>query len=467
VPRRLKILSLGWDFDDDRVRSVGLSSAQTVLDQDVVFLTIDDVLEEFAPYRGARYSGLSSLDESASRQIREHFARRRAEFDEFLGLGRTLVIFVPKPDSWYYDTGERSVSGTGRSRVTSHHVSLMSVFEILPFSLKTKVAASDDLEIVSGEPFAALWRENREMAFASAAIEGEFGTPLAVIRGTKTAVAALAKFREGQVVLLPSSFRGPADDVDDDEEEERAKAAESEDSGDEHVLDPLLDYIRAISADVSVELPKWADDLRLPGESEKLEGIDKLQRSIRGLELEAATAADDLARLTRRKLLLAGSGLPLERIAAEALAALGFAVDEGQPGRSDRIIELDGSVAVLEVKGKAKSASEADAAQLEKWVSEHLAESNINPKGILLVNGWRALPLSERTEPVFPKQMLTYAERRDHCLITGAQLLQAWQDAEATPGDRDAIAKSILSTVGRYSRYDGLSGLDHSEPARD
>ena len=48
-----------------------------------------------------------------------------------------------------------------------------------------------------------------------------------------------------------------------------------------------------------------------------------------------------------------------------------------------------------------KSASERNAAQLEKWVAEHTASVDDDeeveaPKGILVVNAWREQPLPER-----------------------------------------------------------------------
>lgn len=108
-----------------------------------------------------------------------------------------------------------------------------------------------------------------------------------------------------------------------------------------------------------------------------------------------------------------------------AFQKLGCTVEEGKPGRADRIIRWKKHVAVIEVKGLAKSAREKDSAQLEKWVSEHAIDTGEQPKGLLIVNAWRNTALDEREEPPFPPQMLPYSEQREHCLLTTAQLLAA------------------------------------------
>jgi hypothetical protein len=118
------------------------------------------------------------------------------------------------------------------------------------------------------------------------------------------------------------------------------------------------------------------------------------------------------------------------------------------------LLKLGGLPAVAEIKGKAKSAAEKDAAQLEKWVATYHAEHEQQPKGILVVNGWRDVPLAQRdAKPTFPEQMLAYARGRGHCLITGLQLLCAWIDAENDPSRAADIANEIMNTVGVYEGH--------------
>jgi hypothetical protein len=109
--------------------------------------------------------------------------------------------------------------------------------------------------------------------------------------------------------------------------------------------------------------------------------------------------------------------------------------------------------AVVEFKGKAKSAAESDSAQLEKWVTEYHLENGVHPKGILVVNAWRDKPLPDRSQAAFPNQMLGYAEARGHCLVTGMQLLGAWLDVEKRSGRAIQIARALFKCSGRFGGY--------------
>jgi hypothetical protein len=132
---------------------------------------------------------------------------------------------------------------------------------------------------------------------------------------------------------------------------------------------------------------------------------------------------------------------------------LGCKVESGPPGRADLILRWRGRTAVVEVKGLTKSAKEANAAQLEKWVSAQYEEEGEQPKGILVVNTYAKTDLKDRTRADFPDQMLPYSIARGHCLITGLQLLAARLDAELEGARRPMIVGSLFDCIGIYDRY--------------
>ncbi|MBK7685300.1 MAG: hypothetical protein IPJ25_04205 [Rhodocyclaceae bacterium] len=100
----------------------------------------------------------------------------------------------------------------------------------------------------------------------------------------------------------------------------------------------------------------------------------------------------------------------------------------------------------MEVKGKdSKGAAEADAAQLEKWVSGYYPP------------GWKTADIKERSEPVFPNQMLQYANRKEHCLISGFQLLGlvlAVQQKQISP---EQAQGHLLKAIGVCSALPEIS----------
>jgi hypothetical protein len=184
------------------------------------------------------------------------------------------------------------------------------------------------------------------------------------------------------------------------------------------------------------------------------EGVRAAELKVQSALTKVDDAKDQLQKLQRRKILITGAGKALETIVEEAFKALGFEVEPGAVGRSDRVVRhTDLGIAILEIKGKSKSAAERDCAQLEKWISEHHIAHNDKAKPILVVNAWRELAVDKRVEAAFPHQMLEFATARGHCLITGSQLLCAWLHVEKEPAIAAAIRRELFDTVGCFGGY--------------
>ena len=103
-----------------------------------------------------------------------------------------------------------------------------------------------------------------------------------------------------------------------------------------------------------------------------------------------------------------------------------------------------------------KSAAEKHAAQLEKWVALFIEENEKTPKPLLIVNGYCDLPVTERTEDVFPKQMLKYCKARAHALISTTQLLCLFIEIKNNPECKKERIKELLNTEGIYNRYTNI-----------
>jgi hypothetical protein len=107
----------------------------------------------------------------------------------------------------------------------------------------------------------------------------------------------------------------------------------------------------------------------------------------------------------------------------------------------------------MEIKGVTKSAAEKNAAQLEKWVSTFIEKEERIPKPLLIVNAFCNIPLEQRTEDIFPNQMLSYSTSRNHCLISTTQLLCLFIEISQNPDCKDERINELLTTVGVYNRY--------------
>jgi hypothetical protein len=80
----------------------------------------------------------------------------------------------------------------------------------------------------------------------------------------------------------------------------------------------------------------------------------------------------------------------------------------------------------------------------------------VRPKALLVVNAYCDTPPGERKDP-FPAAMRSYAESREHCLLTTTQLLGLYLAARQAPDQRDQLVGELLETVGVYSRFSDAS----------
>lgn len=387
------------------------------------------------------------------------------EMRTLLESGRTLIVFIPEPATWYYHTGRKEYSGTGKNRQTTSIVAGMSVFELFPFAFDAIAGQGTEIDLKAGEPFSSFWREYQEWFRYEAYLEEPIGTSFLTIAGTELCVACAASKGNGLVVFLPQ-FDDTEESDEDEADDPEAEAAEQE----KRFVDALIQLVASLKGDLGeFALPDWSGDYRLPRETESLDKIEALESEASKLLSKADDERKRAMLMQQRKILFTGTGESLRLIAHQAFEALGFGASEGAPGRTDVVLTSAEGAAVAEVKGLGKSAREKDAAQLEKWASEYRIQHGAAAKGILVVNTFCSKPLSERPDASFPDQMLPYSKDRGHCLMTGWQLLCAWLDAEADGRRKASIRKSILHCVGTYDRYDDwtkyLSIKDASSPA--
>jgi hypothetical protein len=456
------IISLDFRFADDRVTNAAYGSAATLLDYDIAIWNPAGLLFNYRGVGESKFQGLRRLNETGSFALPKDVVRRKTEMSELLKLGRTLVAFSPYPESWYLFTGDENRSGTGKNQQVTRIVTEMSTDDVFPYAVTLIAAAGERMRLVTGEPFASFWRECKEFFAYSAYLEKRLGATQLVIADTEHPVATIARVGDGTLILLPAFLlpQAPAEDEwaleeeDEEELEERERDERNRRGVETAFLDRLLELVEALrTQEGDFALPEWTADVRLPSEEDVLSALSREQDR---LDVQLAKIDEEkrrIAELQRRKLMFTGTGTALENVAEEAFKALGCEVEPGDTGRTDRVLRRGDDVAVVEIKGKTKSGAESDAAQLEKWVSEHKVNTEEDAKGILVVNTWRTTPVSDRSSPDFPDQMLPYATSRGHCLMTGLQLLGAWLDCEAHPEKRDAIFDSMRDCVGRYENY--------------
>ncbi|OHV03432.1 hypothetical protein BKN37_15040 [Mycobacterium talmoniae] len=482
------MLLLDVDMAIDAAQA-SFGSAHSLYDYDLVLW---DPHRSLQPYlkRGwgtGSYNGLALLSEEQSPRLRRDLARRTNNFDEFLKLGRTLVVFLPGDLRVYIDSGERTHSGTGRNRQTTNIVKPLNIMEALP-TRPVRAAALGDAMQPAHSSIGPLYRQTSDYwCYASVFDEAEHLRPLLRVSGTNKLAAAQTDHKGGTIILLPILLTGTPDEDDEDEddyegdEEEQSEDAEagdavaapaeavadasSNDELDAETIDKMvLDWLIAFTSSEEVVWPDWADEYRFKTEVDRAPEIAQRQADIAKLQAELDTLNSEQETDQRWKLLVAGTGTPFEVAAATALTQLGFDLQPTVPGRTDLRGSRGDTSVVVETKGVTKSAAESHCAQLEKWVAEDL-EAGRESKGILIINAYLNDPPLERTQPTFPDQMRRYAEMRNHCLASGLQLLNLARTALAEPERTGELADLLLHTTGLIEGWDDPAAVFSETPA--
>src|SRR6476646_2296622 len=437
-----RIFSVGYHFEDGRTENAEFHEPDSSLGHDLIYWDPSGLPNDYQA-TGTITRVLKGLP---ARQFERDRKRRSAEFHEHLRAGKPIVVAIPPPQLMLVKKTESESSVWN----------LADPLSLLPEEPEMQAARGKAFELITDGDFAKLWEWTEEVATYEGYFDAPPGIPLLRIEGTDKVVATAVQVESGVVIWMPR-LNPIIEYVNDDDS--RTDVLSGENAAHKDFLDLLWAACqqfgrRGVGPDLS--LPQWTTAVHIPGEKVALERRDRAEGRLKSARKAIDKQNQRLDELQERKVLLAGTGSSLERIVDEALCALGFEVEPGLPGRTDRIIRLNKRVAVVEIKGKAKSASERDAAQLEKWKSDFHAAHGKVPKGILVVNAWRSKPLDERSALTsFPDQMLPYAvEQRQQCLVTGLQLLGLWLEAESHPKAKAKLARSLLGCVGVYPNYE-------------
>jgi len=458
-----RVLSLDLRLENPRVENASYGGSRTLLEHQIVIWNPREIVYGYS--QGSVYMNAPTLNDHGTAEFLGDLKRRQQEIVDFLGLGRMLVVLLPSPFKWYVGTGQEVNKGTRANPRITRYVEPMSVQDVLPVEVELVEASGARFRLLSGPPFSTFWKATKELFHYNAYLRNAVGSPLLAIAGTDRVVAATAEVHGGTVLLLPQMYTFSPDIEQEEGESEEAfdeRWSKAQNEVDRDVattlVDGLIELSTAYGSSSDDALPPWAERYALPREIQARKALATAEQRASEAAQKVEKERAGLVELQRRKILVTGTGRSLEQAVERALADLGADVEPGAPHRTDRVVRWKSHVGVMEIKGLAKSAAESDAAQLEKWVSEYRFEHDETPKGILVVNAWRELPLNERDEPAFPPQMRPYCEKRDHCLIETRQLLSAVELAK-TAKDRDAFLRLMFEHVGVLGGFEWTDAL--------
>jgi hypothetical protein len=444
----MRIASMGCSFQNNDITEVPFRSNTSLLDFDLLLWDPTELFDLYSrDWQNPTYGGYKCLSNDESVHFADELNRRRTEMIDLLGSGRPLVIFIPTPKAIYHWSGEKKYSGTGKNQKTINIVNQFVLNDAIPYTEIETVAAEGDYIEFQGNPvFKIYWDRMKEDHYYSAYFKTNVGEPFLFIKGTQKSVGTYIKTKKSFILFLPSI--NPVRNTKKESREVSKKFIES-----------LLDLIKKLQMEQGdFNLPSWSDQYQLPEEKSQIDILSEKERELEVLIDLISKEKEKLNKLKEYKLLFSGTGRSLELVVKRVFEEIGFTVKDGKPGRDDLILDYKGKIAVAEIKGLTKSASEKNAAQLEKWVMEYLTENSIHPKGFLIINSYNNLPLKDRDKEDFPHQMLQFSEHREHCLITTIQLLGLFLKVKEDPDQKDSLINELFNTVGKYPRF-----LDYSE----
>lgn len=418
-------------------------SITSFMDYDAVIIDTETLATKFRTVLDTTHNGKLCLCQDGSFRMKEVFARTKTQITELLRQGKTIFILLANNENCFVHTGHKTLSGSGRNARTTNYVEEFEVFSFLPFTFRPTMVRGEKYDIVCKPPYSSFFQRTRGLFYYDAYFTAPKKSTLLTLPKSDNAISAVFEYEKGKIVVLPRPYVG-----------ENYKTEAAWKKYGKKYLDALFELNHALMAcEDSYSLPLWADGIKILDEEDQEKNLEQDLKKLENIKAEIAKRETLINKIRRKKILLAASGTMLEEVVKETLQEIGFALHEVEVGRSDITASYDGVDVVAEIKGVSKSAAEKHAAQLEKWVAQFIEEKDHAPKALLIVNGYCDTPLSERTEEVFPDQMLKYCKSREHALITTTQLLCLYIEIKNNPACAKERIAEMLSCVGKYSRY--------------
>ena len=441
-----KILGLNTCFGSLNYKGFINDSFRTstsFMDYDAVVIDTSFLAHEYHEDYPTTFEGKRMISKDESHLMVDEFARTKAQLIDLLKQGKNFFVLMGTNENCFIHTGKTEYSGTGRNARGTNIVKEFDVFSFLPIDIKTTLVSGETFNIVCQAPYSTFFQATKDMLYYDAYFQVAKNSALLMIPNSDKAISAVFEYEKGKIIILPY----PYDEECFDTEQDWKKAGK-------RFLKALFELNKSLMSRADeYSLPLWTDNIKLPNEEDEDNKLEQELYKLSKLENKIKKQQELITKIKRKKILLTASGTPLEEIVQETLKEIGFNLAQTEVGRSDIIASYNGTDIVAEIKGVSKSAAEKHAAQLEKWVAKFLEEKEYSPKALLIVNGYCDTPLYDRTEDVFPNQMLKYCQARGHALITTTQLLCLYIEIKRNPDCEEERISELLTCIGKYKRY--------------
>lgn len=450
-----KIIAVGGvHFADDDVEHVDMKSNTSLLDWDIILFR--PLIDEFCVNERDRYMGKISLNDDRSFQLRQCSEHWRREIRQAVEGGKTVIVFLSAFTEVYAATGQKTHSGTGKGRLTTTIVDLVSTYHSIPAELAAvpTLGSSMKLRPLEAEVLAPYWKEF-ESASQYQALLTHPQVPVAITtRSGDKAVGALypSKSSSGTLVLLPD-IDFVADEFFDGENWNEVGEQFAA-----RFLSTVVALDRALHAgsDITPE-PEWATAAEFISVAERalLEAVLSAESAVEIAQRAKEQALEALAGAGAYRYLLYEKGKPLEFAILQGLQLMGFSATSYKDATSefDVVFECAEGRLIGEAEGKDSKAVNVDKLrQLAMNVIEDFQRDSVDrqAKPVLFGNGFRLSAPQDRAD-TFTEKCKTAAMSSSTALVATADLYVAVKNLldEPDEGYAGACRQAILTGIGR------------------
>lgn len=454
---RSKLVSIGFYIPGADIETTSLRSKVSLLDYDIAIINPD--IYNFYGYSEDDL-GKPCLDDSHSFSLKEHLEHWRREILEAIKAGKNVFFMLNKEEMVYVATGEKSYSGTGRSRQTIRHITSISNYQLIPGGITATNSNGSSMSLVGKDNIlATYWAAMHDISEFRVLLDGVGVKPIVQTKSGKKTVGARIRYKDaaGNLIILPYiDFELDKYTYKNEEDGELCWTEDAVTLGKKFITSICeLDKILKSTSELSAK-PDWLtqDKFVLPKEEKVRNKLLELETRINNLQKEKEQFEQELADESILKYLLYEKGKPLEESIRVALQLMGFTVSHLRESDSefDVVFESEEGRLIGEAEGKDSKAISIDKLrQLEMNIHEDFARDEVSDmaKGALIGNAYRLNEPEER-EDFFTAKCLTAANRSGTALIRSVDLFYV---AKYLSGKNDKIfskkcRKTIIESTG-------------------
>lgn len=461
-----RVFSIGRQIPADTAEYVPFRSDKSLFDGDVILF--HPTFEEYDSVE--TYAGHPLITEADSPGLVRDCTHWKAELREAVEAGKVVFVFLTKPVEVYYDTGARTYSGTGRSRVTTRQVSPKNSFDSIPVRLEglmprrgSEISVMEDLGAL-----AAYWNEFGPRSAYELYFEPTGIQPLLGTKKREKAVGGLVRTKKGGALVLLPPVQWDADELT----YTRGKSSYWRKEGvalGKSLVAALIAASDALRREGKRSpVPEWAvaREYALKREDRVCAQMARVDAQIRELAEKRKGLDGQLNDTTELRALLYESGKPLETAILKALGHLGFAAEPYRDAESefDAVFSSGEGRFLGEAEGRDAKAINIDKmTQLERNIQEDFAREGVTEyaKGVLFGNAFRFEPPPKRG-PFFTDKCISAAKRLRVALVRTPDLFFAARHLSEhdDPAYAKACRQAMFASEGNIVVFPPPPSLD-------